>query len=28
MLEEAGEPLTNELRALYTKTTPPPKKEG
>jgi len=30
MLEEAGEPLTDELRALYTKTTPPPppKKEG
>lgn len=29
MLEEAGEPLTDELRALYTKTPPlPPKKEG
>ena len=29
MLEEAGEPLTDELRAHYTKTPPPPpKKEG
>ena len=30
MLEEAGEPLTEELRAIYTKTPPPPppKKEG
>ena len=29
MLEEAGEPLTDELRALYKKTPPPPpKKEG
>ena len=27
MLEEAGEPLTDELRALYTKTPPPPPKE-
>ena len=24
MLEEAGEPLTDELRAIYTKTPPPP----
>ena len=29
MLEEAGEPLTDELRAHYTKTPPPPpEKEG